>query len=1532
MQIMSNKEENKKENKKERFLKGTFRFFYRTGIIILLLLLIISTSITILLNLKPVRQFAISELENLVANNINGEFTIYDITISPFYDIKLDRPLLTMEQDTIFAADYISLRLSFLDLLDDRIIIEKLYFDEPKLNMIRGSDSLWNVEKLPKSLDNEVDTAQGEPPDLYIKFADMMVNEGEFYRYDSLSNNMEKGKFDPNKLNISKIKLDLFAEFFPKKQDFYIKIIDFSFDENNSNFSLHKFTSDFRITNEYVDISEMKIKTDSIEIALDYKMEDINVFEVKDEKDFQKAKMILKADANNFSMEELKKFSPTKLPINGTYSFKIDAGGDFAEFNINEIEILYGETQIFGNGIINELSSPEKLNYQFNFDGSSASQIELGEMIDEIKSNELPNFGIAKISNLLINGSQDTISVEFDFDSELGKLKGIAGIAPNRSIINYSAKVKLENFDIAKINKQSPNAKISGGISLQGSGIEPKSMAINTNVNLYNSEIEGKKIDSLTMRLNLEKGFIALDTLHAIISPETSEPYFGDEYISSFDAGGWIDLFNNINPEYNLILNFNHLNLSSILDNDELPKSFGGSIEVNASGFHLDSLKGKIISNISTLAFEDKMLLPIKLEAVISRYADKERSVNISSDILSANLNGKFSFTDLQKLITIQAKSVTELIDRRMSDFRINQYQTDSLDIAKIDSIRIDSFPEIDGKFSLNITDISPLQALMDNLEINANAKLDFSIYSSKKLSYIKIDSMAVNSFSYLKDSMMIKSTPLLFNGVFSMSLQDSIPYFNKLMFEVKESGKMLIANVLLDHPNFYFDFDGESLEYDISTTANKEYLLDAKGKISFLNSNINFSADSLLLGFQDKFYWRNDSALSIDINSKGFDFKQFALKRDSAEVIKLSGILSENKAHKITATIKNFPLKDIYASTGNEGLKGLNGTLDSAYLQLDGSLNDPQLRFNSSITNIGFKGFKLGNLYSNIKNINGNTQGYAFLINDKIKNNDTLFSVLINSFPLFIGLDSNRTFFEIKGLTDIDIFANNLPLKSIEPLAEGTSQINGRADAAIKIVDNQENSFSFKGNLEVKEAEFVLDATNIKYAAEAEFNFDEKEINLVDLFLRNTNTNGYASGSGFVSLSDGTPNYLDFKFTANKLTVLSDETEASMPDLYGNMSVSTGRKPIRFYGTMEEPNLEGDIIVDNASLKIGEMQSGKQVTQRLDYKYIEAEDKIIIRSYSEIDSAFYLVEENKEVEKQESTSPEFADNINYDINIGLKRDISVLIDLGTFGKLFANVSTPIGNNKLIYRKDRRDEEATLIGNLIVRDNSTLQFIKKFNISGEISFPTGDINDPAFNLIAIHRGQAPHNGEQRNYSVTMNIQGTMNNPEINFSYSINDIEAAGAEEEIKADALSLLAFGVKKGEVESNEVIRSNALALASSLASKQLTDIFSQSGVIQSADIDFNSQESGDDSDLDPNLKLTGSILGANVVISGSATEFHRRNEITIEMPVSVWLENQFWNNFIFQASYSTDNTNNRNRTQDAMEWEFKIKYGRSF
>lgn len=1520
--------------------KGKFgSFVKRLVLIFLLFIIIVPISIITLSQFEFFRSYALKSILGFVNDELIAEIHAKDLRISLTKGLTIYDVSLYTDGDTLAYIEELNLKFDISDLLQNKISVNYLKLTNPTIKLLRNSrDSLWNYDKIAKPSDTPSDTT---PSDWVISVDKLIMQNANFTMFDSTLANSDTKKIDFNHMTYESLNMEARAEAILEKNSFRLKMKSMSAKELFSGFTFENLAFDAKVSPKELTIDNLDFKSSEYKIDGDLKMTNYNVFGTE-EPILDSAHFDIDIEVNQIDQRFIEYFSEMPITITGKQDLNIESTGNLNNLKIANLYYDNGESNIKASGSLYGLIDSDNFAYELNLDNSMIQRANLIQMLPEMALSELPQFGIVQFDELFVKGSADSVFANMNLKSNLGNVKGSAGVK-FKGILNYDANVQFTHLDLAKILKNNLyKSDLNGSAVLTGNGTEIKTILIHGDVLLDKSKFMDNDIKDLSLKFNADgNSQIVVENLVAnlyrnSISTDDFSHFdiFDDSYMQLATSGS-LDLSNLSNPSYKLDAKFESINFSKLLKSETMPTHISGTATIEGIGFHPDSLAGKYNVQLNEILFTDRALMPFGIDLEINKYEDRNELV-LYSDFLDATFSGQYHLGELIEVLAYQGTYLGEFINNKIMsldpDLRKIQDTTQTFELQKFAS-----FPNINGRFNAIIKNISPINAFMQDMNIFTEMDFEMQVISSDSTLSVFIDTMNIEYLDINLPETNINLRDIEMEGRLVSILKDSLPEFEFFELFAEQKGVSKISDMIIDRFNTDLRFDGQNLDFRILTAVNGNMGFVSKGNIAIANERLKFSIDSLQFFYENSFSWHSKEPILIETYENTIDIKKFVLGRGGAERIEISGAKKGDNLDNLQVSVYNFPVQDMMMFA-DEDMKNQFSTLvfniDSMRINISNDVFLPVIKTEMYSDSISINSHYIGTLKGNFLHDKDNITGTAQLFHEFGDEPIELMNLQINYLPIYIGLDTLIAEKQKNKKSDIVLTTQSFPLEFLSPFVPGLSDIRGRADISFKLGGILHEKPVYSGKIKTKAIRFRLDATNMEYYAIAEIYIDNSRISIVDMKLQNVNYDarfgrlGRAEVLGFVDLDDKfMPKMMDFSIIADRLLVLNENSSLAMPDLYGDFIISTDANPIQFSGTLQQPNLTGDINVMSAELSMPLLEKKQKVRTQLEYEVIDSVHRI--RTITRTDT---VIEEESEYQKIGSVSERnIADLINYDLRIKILGKFTVLMDMNLLGELYAEVGTLERNTQLLYQKHRDSDEAKLYGDVQVKENSTLKFLKQFKTSGTIQFPTGSIDNPSLNLEASHSGTMVQDGDNRRFEVRMKITGTKELPILKFTYFVEGVEATGSEEQINENALFLLVMGrTKTGtDAASNDLLTEGVTSSFTNFANKALTEMLMNTGVIKSAELNF----AGNTASFEQaNLKISGQILGGiSWTIGGTIADLSSNNEISIDIPASEFLSNPFWSNFILQVTKATA----QNATfvnQDAKNWEVKIKFGNSW
>lgn len=1499
---------------------------------LILLFAFFSIGLVVLAQFKFFRNFALGQILGIVNQSLIAKIEADDLTFWNPDGIKIFGARLLTDGDTLAYVPELILNVNYEDLLNQKVTVNKLILNKPDIRLLRNSlDSTWNYDKIAPPSDDTTNSGP-TPWEIYVKHLEL--NNANFKYYDSTKTYVNYQTMDYEHLELNGFDLSISAIILPGKNDFSVNIKNLTAFEENSQMSVD-FKGKLGINEKLIYAKDIAGKLNDSEFDIQAEMSKFNVFDTINPPDIEKAEFKVALKGFNIGDEMIYKFAVIPISFGSNADLLIDAEGSLKDMEVERLNLVTGKSDINISGNMKSLLDMEFFEYEFSLDKSVFTRIDIIKTLKSIDLSGIPLFSQATAERLYVKGFIDSVYSDMHLKTDIGNLKGKAGVNYEVENMRYFVNAEFEKLNLKHLLKDDAfSSNLNGKLYFKGEGIDIDNLNAFLETEIYNSEMYDIKFSNLSTKIHAKNKLFSVESLSLRIFDKSNEELIYDfletPYVS---LTGDLDLADVKNPAYKFNIDITALDVNSLITNPALPDYLTSKINIDMKGFELDSLNGSFNAEINGLGYKDRAFMPFVLAGEFSKDENDFRSIAMQTDFFKVSIDGKFNFSDLIESLTFQGIYFSDYINEKLESFNPKRFL--NLDTNNIDTLyySMSSFPDIDAVLSAEIQDLSTVNIFLDSLSLYSSFNINCRLNSNSEKSTLMIDSLNVSGFDMIADDLVLKTSNLVLNGMFVMNYINSIPSIETLHLNLDSTPNVQFNDLLLNDLYSLLSFENNDLNYEIGSKINNEFTVTSKGKIIIKEIGATLEADSLSINYLNLFQWQNKNPILVNTNDKSINVNQFDLYRDNAESINIFGVVDDDFAKNLNLQILNAPITDFLALTDEETQKKYGDTrliLDSLRIRVNGDLKAPRIITSVYADSVIFNKYKIGTLNGRL--IHNSTYIHGFF-DIKSPQDNKIFGIDVNYLPIYLGINPDIPFMDSTKSLDIRLKATRMPLELIEPFAPGVKDFSGFADASIVVEGAIQDGIEYSGSANSDNARLKVENTNIFYNAEVKIDFDKDKINLTKINIRNIPEDsrfgriGKASATGTIEMIGFDFGELDIRISADRLLVMSDATMITMPDLYGDFIISNESIPLRFFGTLDKPNLEGEANIIYAHLKMP-METKKTVV-RTYFTYKVMGDKVRIQSTTSRDES----DEEKDKEA-EGLAPSIADLINYNLSAKILGQFIVEMDMSLIGSMYAVIGTTDRSLPLRYEKRREESEGKLFGEVVVKDQSTIKSWKQFTTSGKINFPTGSIENPSLDLSATHTGTMLDDGARKQFIVKMYITGFKENPAVRFTYFIDGVEPSGSQEQINEDALYLLVTGRTKtgsggGGPQNANLLNEGFASGVSNFATKALSDLLMGTGVINSAEFDF---QGGSMNLGDATLRLSGQLYGGiSWTIGGTVADLSSNNQITIDIPASEFSNNPFWSNFVLQLSKASSNNVMAN-SQEAKNWEVKIKLGSSW
>lgn len=1428
--------------------------------------LIVIISLSFITKLDSIQEKLAKETVFLLKEQLNANLEIGKIIFDDLRGVELEDVLLKDDFDTIAYIPKLNLRYDLARVISNRIIIDKLIIERPVFKMLRNKkDSLWNVSKIIEP--SQEDSVQQKQQKLKIDLRRLEIIDGRAQLTDSLMmRDSLDAQMDYANMQFSEINVDIAALLDLRKNRFRFGLRELKVKETQTDLNLQHTDGELTLTNKSIEADGFEFVLNDSEIDFDAF---INNYSVLNEElsNFLDAELEIDLRAKEFHPDLIRIFADPGLDISGALNISLNGSGNFKKFSLNEAEIEHNKTILKAEVELNNFLNPDSLNINYKINNSYAETAEIYSWAPFLKEVEMPDFKKVGINLIRGNYQKDYIEAEVDVNSDIGNIKGSL-IADFSEKELYKADVKFSSLNLKKINKSIDYVtSINGNAKIEINGLEPKEMEGYIDLSIFDSEFNNEVIDSLILDVKINSNrFNPLN-----VSLYTKNSGFA-EIISSLDLSGERE-------KYDVVSNMKSFKPDKIIGMN-LPTDITGKINLSGISFDPDDIKLALKVILDEITIDSSKLENINIGMDID-HSIELKEIKLISDFIDLNLKGDYTINRIVEYSNKLTKNLPYIIYK------------DSLE---------QGYPDLNLTLSGEFKNVEKLFTLTGIKDFKSRNNFELSLVSDSSQNTLNLIGIELYDTDVYISGTKVYTDSTYISGEIDINefdLSELVLISNKTEFDDQK----------LKNIDIYLDYFGNTLNHSLELSYNDEIDLSLSGNTAIMNGIYNIVLDSLITSYQQNIKLLNENKIVVFVDSSKIDITKANFILNNNEKLKIGGIYNLNldEIGDLSLSFSNMRLNNIidYLQLEESVIETLEGNLDNITLFLSGEYEDPNINFNIDINGIKLNSVMLGDFSSHLFHYNDRIYGESYLVDPSGK---TIMDIGVESFPLKINLKEGIEILEEE--SSIFLSSEDLPLQAFDPFIPGISRLTGTMDAYIDLGGKVSVGFDYMGSLSLEKVQFLADATNIFYEAESLIEIEKERLNIFNTIIKNKNEdlkNGQANVEGWLAFDENGLGEMNFNMSSDKLLVLRDETKYTMPDLYGDFIISSAESTIRFSGTLDEPNLSGDVDVLKADLK----QPNKIVSRmvRSELQYIRRDSLLKIE----------LSPEEIEIRGPEK---EFADLINYDLRIRFIGPFYLDSEINAATELFAEIGTENKGDIIRYVKYRDEIEAELTGKILVKNNSVLVSLgKKFRTEGFVEFPTGEITNPGFNLIARYNNQTQ---EGVPFEVRVLIGGTLENPEISFDYTYNGEEpASNDQQEITQNAFSLIALNMLRNDAFTSagggfggDDLSEYGNTLISSLASQSLSDAL---GINAEVDLDINNPDAA-------TVRLKGELFeNVNWSVGGNISDLNN-NEITIEIPLGLLDYGGL------DIKLTKPNQVNNNIDQNQIQWEVSIGIKKKF
>lgn len=1473
----------------------------------------------------------------LVNDQLEGTVACDDLRIDIFRGIVLVHPVLSAHGTTVFEADELSLSYDIAALFAKTVAVNELAIRNPRIAILRSRDGVWNINRIARP---SADTTTTPPPDLVVRVREVSIRDGAITVYDSTDASVDSVHLDMTHTHIDHFNLDASIWMSLPTREYRVSIDECSLVEQRPNgLDVRELELAAVLTPAGLDVQFLKLRTAGSSLHLAARIDGVDILrEGLSSAVLDTHPAIATIQADQVSGEEVSYIVPDIEVID---SYALDARvafrGDALE--VRDLTLRAGDGIVRGDVILTELSGNRGPLLNIRVVNSAARYADVRRRLVFVPLPELPFLTTTRIDTVTLRGyPADSLFFIVHGSDAPGRVDGRMTLKLDDPAFGYDLDMRVSNGDLSVFADSSIATTLNGRVVLRGRGTDLATLDGTYHVDLERSRAMGRPIRALSLNIAADgTGIIDIDSSFVDVTPFRTDTIIEEDVwdAQTLEVHGRWSVADVHHPQYSLRVSMNAINLASLLRDRSFPTRLTTRLELDGEGIELDSILGVATARVDEFALADRALRPFTLR-IASVREGALRSWTAQSQFLQASVEGQFmpsAFINVVSASVINSMNAVE-----------HQLRHITSDLGQVQAMGVRG-ENMDARFQITLRDATPVNLFLDSLSLIANLRVEGRVQSTVEKTTLTIDTIAVREFALLAPDLRVTVDPLYASMSCVLADLTTTPRVEQLNLQAQCDDAIRVNDTRISNINIAVQ--------TTDTVARMRGRADVNGIYAGLGGQIRWADDSTFASFDSLHVlvdsvrgleWRSLRPVRLRARDAKLAIDDLAIQRGAAEVITASGEVSTAAFTNARVVVTNLNLADVprfVVLDKGHPVTYLDGFMEQLTVTLNGTWEQPEIALEMQATGVRYNDELIGTLTTQLRHRDRDITGWLRIANPALSTQSRTLDLAINHLPIDLGLRGVEQRLVDDRPIDIDMRANKLALAAVEPFLPAIERLQGVADGVITVKGTTPDKIDLGGNARFAKATFLSSATNIVYSADGVMHLDGSELHLDTIVVRNLDRDrkrGIAYANGVVVFDGLSVSSMDFTVRSPGILVMNKGSQARSPKVFGDVIIAAGVNglaPIRFYGKLDAPKLEGDIQVLYADIVFPQERSTTK-SRYTAFQYQRSTDSSrrfssvldaaapVMRLASDSSTSVTSTAQAAIEQVVKTTTAAFVDLLRYDLNVYLKGRTIMTMVFGMMEILIADLEPVDQKVPLVFTGRFLDNSTNLRGRVRVKEGtSTYKFYKPFLASGTLDFTAGGISNPSLDLKAVYRDRRTLNsGEQEDFRVEVAISGTKQKPVTRWSVYRRDRKQEGDSAKITGDALMLILLNKTQDELVSSGQgnLVGEVNGAMSAMATSALGDILSGiGGIVQSTQIDLGS-------DLNQSRLTVSGQLWSDVTyrLTGQISDFAGNSTFTITVPFTVLSDAEAMRYFMLDVSRSVNNSGNITRFQRL--WEIKL------
>ncbi len=1289
---------------------------------IAIIILVLAVIMSIVVNSGALNTIAEKAITDSFNKSYKGKLTIESVTLTFPTQVTLHRPALYRqdEKKPDISAKKLTLHLGFLQLLSDltSLQIRSAQADSLQLHLEHYADGSTNIDKLISSRSEDKD---GSPSLERLSINSFEITQGSVAYNNTDENGTQKEITRIADINI----LGKRVRYSPENISSTIRSISFAIPA--SSFMLEEGAAKISLTSKRFEILDLKARTPKSSASLSVGIYEFNPFSPDTPEKHANSQALFRVKSAAIHTDDLAHFVPGHALPAGIYTMSGNAAGQLRKIDIGNVVISHEDSFLEFRGALLNLNQPEFFGYRLETDASRLSSALLRSVIrDSTAGKYAETAGDLTLSGYA-QGNLHELYTDLSLETEAGKAAvSLQARQKKDEPIGYKGEFTLEDFELHRFihpdSASMSSVTCSGDFS--GAGIFTSPLKAELSIELQESSWERQEISGGVLSLDYDS-----DKLIANCSLE------GDP--GQMKLEGLID-WNNGQPAYKGEWVITNMDISNVFDRIENGSNISLKARFDGRSFDPETVDANL-----SIIFQESLINDYRFtkdsEITCAIVQDHPRTrVAFTSDFLDFSAEGRYSFRDFLSGMNLSTRSLSRELAKQ------NIWSDSPLPAPSQQIFEKDYTAD----YTLSVRDISPIKAFFPLAEYSFSGTASGKSYRSNG-SLTLTSAIAIDRFSR-NDALALRDTDIQIAATYNTegislasldakasSLQTGRRHLEKLDLSATFKNNELAANASFSIPEI-------DRALNMAATSVRD------------NTMYRIVVDAFSISGTDG-AWKTDKGTKIDIGnnfSRIYDMKL----RNGSQTISANGLLSSERRGTFECRVTNFDTKELQLFFPETKMEG---TLSSSI-----TVSGPPA---SKTSALDLRGRNL--VYNDL--VIGNLDLQASHRNDRLRAEFTA------------GQRNPQPLNDVKGTFSIPLRLNwstpGYTIPDNEPVAASCTSAHLSAEileVLLPFFDTAEGTIPAKlvvkgrtpkpeifFSAKLSDTEITVTPTETSYLLSGSIVITPEKADFKNILVKDT-VGGTGRINGFAVLEDLEAASVDLTASFSDL-LLFNKKDKKDETSFGTITGTSER--VRFYGDTSQPVLTGNLKITDADFTLyrkGSNESAKYVGVERSITFVPRNPETLVSGSTE--------------ETSSPQDPEFY---------------YTLIDIVQIKNLRLQGTGPLKYN-MIFDRTRGEQLETSLRNLSLTVNKTQQNVRLFGSvdvsSGTYRFSNSnfDLDDGGrivWNNVDIRNGMMENlfgrkyvnasnvqTGERDNVRLLLAIEETLNNPDVQMGYFLND--------------------------------------------------------------------------------------------------------------------------------------------------------------